>query len=167
MPVVSNTSPVLNLAVIGQLDLLAAQFNTILIPEAVQKELHLNEDRLGVQAIRTAIEAGWLRVMPIQNDAFKQVLARELDEGEAEALVLALETKAERILLDEREARRVAQTLSLPVTGVIGILLAAKRAGRLSHSLTELIHRLQDQAGFWLAPSLVQTILKQDKDDTI
>jgi uncharacterized protein len=69
--------------------------------------------------------SSWLRVKPVENVAFAQVLARELDRGEAEAIVLAIEMGADRILLDERDARQLAKALRLPVTGVLGILLSA------------------------------------------
>jgi uncharacterized protein len=142
MPVVSNTSPLLNLAVIGQLNLLRQQFNTIWMPGAVQDELRLDEELPGSSAIRQAIEEGWLLVKPVENAAFAQVLMRELDRGESEAIALAIERDASRILLDEREARRVAKGLNLSVTGVLGILLRAQEAQHLPVSIAAAIDAL-------------------------
>ncbi len=62
MPVVSNTSPVLNLAIIGYLHLLRQQFSQVWLPEAVKQELHLDEELPGSPAIRQAIEDGWLQI---------------------------------------------------------------------------------------------------------
>jgi predicted nucleic acid-binding protein len=62
MPVVSNTSPVLNLAIIDQLVLLREQFGEIWVPPAVLKELRPEEDLPGSRAMREAREAGWLRI---------------------------------------------------------------------------------------------------------
>ncbi len=163
MPVVSNTSPILNLAIIGHLHLLPEQFSTVLIPEAVYTELKLDEDLPGSNDIRIAIKAGWLQVKPIQNKPFQESLSRDLDRGEAEAIVLAIETNAKRILLDEREARRIAKTLELSVTGILGILLTAQKAGGLSFTLAQLIKVLQEDAGFYLAESLIQTVLQQGR----
>ena len=59
MPVVSNTSPVLNLAIIGQLSLLHEQFGEIWIPSAVLGELRVEEDLPGCQAVRRALGAEW------------------------------------------------------------------------------------------------------------
>jgi uncharacterized protein len=142
MPVVSNTSPLLNLAVVGQLNLLRQQFNTIWMPGAVQDELRLDEELPGSSAIRQAIEEGWLLVKPVENAAFAQVLMRELDRGESEAIALAIERDASRILLDEREARRVAKGLNLSVTGVLGILLRAQEAQHLPVSIAAAIDAL-------------------------
>jgi predicted nucleic acid-binding protein len=64
MPVVSNTSPILNLAILDQLELLRRQFSKILIPNAVLEELKVNEERPGSQAIREAISSGWIQVQP-------------------------------------------------------------------------------------------------------
>lgn len=161
MPVVSNTSPILNLAIIGYLDLLQQQFDMVYIPEAVQAELRLDEDLPGSSIMRQALKDGWLQVKPIQNMAFVQVLARELDNGEAEAIVLAVETDASRILLDEREARRVAKALNLSVTGVLGVLLSAQKAKHLPVSIATAIDALQEKAGFRLAESLVEAVLRE------
>ena len=161
MPVVSNTSPILNLAIIGHLDLLRRQFDEIWIPLAVEQELRVDEELPGSAAVHAAMKAGWLKTRLIENVPFFDVLARELDRGEAEAIVLAVETKAERILLDEREARRVATTLHLPVTGVLGILLRAHQRGQLASPLPDLLNALQVEAGFRMTDSLVNQILQE------
>lgn len=124
-------------------------------------ELKLDEDLPGSLTIRQAIEEGWLQIRPVQNMAFVQVLARELDCGEAEAIVLAIETGADRMLLDERDARRVAKGLHLSVTGVLGILLSAQKTENRPFSLAVIIDALQEKAGFRLADSLIQMILRE------
>jgi len=108
MPVVSNTSPVLNLAIIGQLSLLREQFGEIWIPSGVLDELRVEEDLPGSQAVREAIEAGWLQTKEVKDQALVHVLQRDLDRGEAEAIALAVQVKADWTMLDEREGRRVA-----------------------------------------------------------
>jgi predicted nucleic acid-binding protein len=144
MPVVSNTSPVLNLAIIGQLGVLRQQLGEVWIPPAVRDELRPDEERPGSAAIREALEAGWLRVVPVTD--------RPLVEA------LALQCGADPLLLDERDARRVARAYGLNLTGVLGILLRAQREGQLA-SLPEAVDALRDQAGFRLAPDMVARIL--------
>lgn len=90
MPVVSNTSPILNLAIIEQLSLLRDQFGEIWIPAAVVEELRVGEDLPGSQVVRKAIDAGWLRIEDVKEQAVPRVLQRSLDRGEAEAIALAL-----------------------------------------------------------------------------
>jgi hypothetical protein len=160
MPVVSNTSPVLNLAIIGQLSLLREQFGEIWIPAAVLEELRVEEDLPGSQAAGEALEAGWLRVEEVKDQALAQVLQRDLDRGEAEAIVLAVQVKAERVLLDEREGRRVAKSLGLKVTGVLGILLRARREGRLP-SLRKAMDELRERAGFRIGAELYADLIRE------
>lgn len=66
MPVVSNTSPILNLAIIGEIHLLREQFEEILIPEAVLEELHVEKDLPGSRAVRDAIKAGWIQTVAVK-----------------------------------------------------------------------------------------------------
>ena len=77
MPVVSNTSPVLNLAVVGRLSLLRQQFGEIQIPPAVLEELRVGEDLPGSQSVREAMQKGWLRVEEVKGRPFVQVLQND------------------------------------------------------------------------------------------
>jgi uncharacterized protein len=160
MPVVSNTSPILNLAIVNQLILLHQQFGEILIPSSVLDELKVSEERPGSQAIREAISFGWIQSREVSNEPLAQLLKQTLDRGEAEAIALAIELKAEWTLLDEREGRKVAKSLGLKVTGILGILLRAKQLGELE-SLQPVINELINKAGFRIAPELLAQILTQ------
>lgn len=159
MPVVSNTSPVLNLAIIQHLNLLREQHQEIWIPPAVLDELRVSEPLPGTAVLRDALAAGWLKVVAVANAALVTVLRRDLDRGEAEAIALALQCKADWLLLDEREARQVARRLELPVIGVLGILLRARQTGQIA-ALRPVLVALQEQAGFRLAPELWETVLR-------
>jgi predicted nucleic acid-binding protein len=161
MPVVSNTSPLLNLSIIGHLDLVRTQFDRVLIPPAVLDELHIDSSRPGAGKLKNAIGEGWISVQDVTDAALIRTLRRDLDQGEAEAIALAMELDASLILLDEQEGRKRARTLDLPITGAIGILLQADRNGRLS-SLRDALDRLEDDAGFWIAPSLRERVLRDD-----
>jgi hypothetical protein len=92
-----------------------------------------------------------------------QLLQRDLDRGEAEAIALALQLKAEWTLLDERDARKVAKALGLNVTGLLGILLRAQRQGK-SLSLQKMVEELRDNAGFRIGAELVADLLRQSED---
>jgi predicted nucleic acid-binding protein len=159
MPVVSNTSPILNLAIIDRLDLLRQQFSQIQIPPAVLDELKIDEERPGSQSIQAAIVAGWIQVQSVSNQPLVRLLRQTLDGGEAEAIALALELQAEWTLLDERDGRKVAKSLGLQVTGILGILLRAKQSGELS-SLQAIIEDLTQKAGFRIAQELLAKVLQ-------
>jgi predicted nucleic acid-binding protein len=160
MPVVSNTSPVLNLAVIGRLSLLHDQFGEILIPNAVLEELRIQEDLPGSQATREALKEGWLIIQEVSNQSLVSVLQRELDNGEAEAITLAVQAKAQWILLDEKEGRKIAKSLGLRVAGILGILLRARQEGRLP-SMQKAMDQLRNLAGFRIGAELYDDLVRK------
>ena len=150
MIVVSDTSPILNLSVIGRLDLLRDLYQEIVIPPAVVTELRRN--RVQHQSHR------WLTLRQVTNRKLIDQLSLRLDPGEAEALDLALELRADRLLVDERRARRVALELNLQPLGLLGILAEAKQRGLLQYCkpvLDDMIH----VAGFWLGERLYAQFL--------
>jgi predicted nucleic acid-binding protein len=86
-----------------------------------------------------------------------------LDPGEAEAIALALETRAELLLMDERLGRDTARYLGLTFTGLIGLLVQGKRKG-LIPSIKHELDALRDIAGFRIADSLYWRILHDEKE---
>ncbi len=127
MIVISNTSPLTNLAAIGQFDLLHHLFGEITIPDAVWDELNAGGV---VWPGRDAVaSAQWVQRHSVHNTLAVAALLDDLDRGEAEAIVLALELGADLLLLDEADGRHHAQRLGLQVLGVIGALRLAKAKG--------------------------------------
>ncbi len=124
-PVVSNTTPLINLVGVGLLDLLPGLYGTVWIPDAVSAEYGAGKGAgdpdLGLLP--------WLKVVAtVPLDA---TLPAKLGAGEAAALSLALAQNASAVLLDEAYGRRIARQRGLPVVGTLSVLLAAKRAGLL------------------------------------
>ena len=158
MPAVSNTSPLLNLAIVNLLDLLRQQFGEILIPSGVLLELKLETNYPGVKLIQAAINTEWVRVVELKNTHLAQALRLELDQGEAAAIALALELGLQQVLMDEREGRARAKALGLQPVGVLGVLLRAKLAGQIS-SVKIVMQSLRSEAGFFIADSLFEGIL--------
>lgn len=158
MLVVSNTSPIMNLAVLGLLDLLRQQFREVIVPDAVIEELRLDTDFPGTENIRRAISEGWLHEEKVENQQVVLALRRELDNGEAEAIALALQLKANLILMDERDGRSLAKSMGLTPIGVLGVLIRAKQDGKVG-SVGEILNRLRSEAGFYISNDLMQNIL--------
>ena len=149
MTVVSNSSPLIAFAMIGELRLLPAVFESVLIPPAVAREI----------APSLATLPPWLVVQGLRATLPAAVRQRALGDGEREALALALEIQAQRIILDDRAARRVAQELNLHVTGTGGILLVAKR-----HALIPRIRPFLDrlvEKSFFVGPDLYDDLLRR------
>lgn len=82
-----------------------------------------------------------------------------MDRGEAEAIALAEELHADHLLIDERKGRRLAQQQGLPVLGLLGVVLLAKRA-KLISSARALLEELDHEAGIYLAGELKEAALK-------
>jgi len=160
MPIVSNTSPLLNLAIIGELELVRKQFPITLIPPAVVEEFRFGKNRPGSETLRRAVKSDWLVVEAPSDEALVRTLRQDLDRGESEAIALAEEKGTGRILLDEREGRRRARNLGLEVTGALGVLLRAAREGTLD-SLPGALDALEKEAGFWISSSLRRQILEE------
>lgn len=159
MSIVSNTSPILNLAIISRLDLLRQQFGVLIVPPAVIAECQLEAGYPGSNLIKQAVTDGWIQEVGVHNQPLVQALRLELDAGEAEAIALAIERSEEQILIDEREGRQKAKALGLTPVGILGVLLQA-RQDMVIDSISDAIQALQQQAGFRLAPDLVSQILQ-------
>lgn len=158
MIVVSDTSPILNLSRISRLELLPSLYGEVLIPSAVYAELTDYRDDLppGVDLASLA----WLRVSAAADQERVRVLRENLDAGEAEAIALAVGCGADLLLVDERRARRIASAAGIPVTGLLGVLAAAKRVG-LIHQVKPVLDELIEVARFWIGPELYMEVLAQ------
>jgi uncharacterized protein len=143
---VSNSSCLIALDLVGRLDLLHGLYGTVLVPDAVSYECG---GRL----------PQWVSVQPIQNQGMARTLQLGLGAGESEAIVLASETSAARLILDDKKARRIAQQLGLPITGTLAVLLRAKQQG-LIPNLRDVLDDLA-VADFRISHALVKDALRR------
>jgi hypothetical protein len=159
--VVSDSSALINLARIGKLALLRDLYGEVYIPEAVWQEAVVRgKGQAGASEIKSA---PWVKAQRVKNSELVKALRQELDPGEAEAIALALETRAELLLMDERLGRDTARHLGLTFTGLIGLLVQGKRKG-LIPSIKHELDALRDIAGFRIADSLYWRILHDEKE---
>jgi uncharacterized protein len=140
MIVVSDTSAITALLQVRKEALLADLYGQVLVPEAVQTELLQTHPHL----------PPFLRSVRVEAVAEVQRLSAELDLGEAEAIALAKELRADLLLMDELEGRRVALREGVPFIGLLGVLVQAKRAGHIA-SVRLLIAELESVADFRLS----------------
>lgn len=158
--VVSDSSTLILLAVLGRVALLQEFYGQVLVPPAVWREVvEEGQGRPGVREVEDAARSGWLTVIGPTNEALLRLLKRNLDDGEAESIALAVERRADVILLDESDARKVAGLYGLSKTGVLGLLIRARLEGRVP-SLRQDLARLREQAGFWIDKELYQQALE-------
>lgn len=156
MTIVSNTSPISNLAKVGQINLLEQLYETVLIPTAVYEELI--DERAGETVITAVQSAAWLKIQSVQNQLLVGMLRSIINLGEAEAIALAVEVNATRLLIDERLGRQAAAEQGLRITGVFGILLAAKQQGLIA-TVKPIMDNLVTEANFRVSSQLYTDVL--------
>lgn len=160
MIVVSDTSPITNLAAISQLNLLQQLYLNLVIPTAVYNEM-VAVDKVvpGTVEVQTLPWIQTQSVINAQQVKELQTSQGNIDVGEAEAIVLALELKADLLLMDERRGRALATSYGLKVTELLGVLLQAKRNGSVT-AVKPLLDQLMEQVDFRVSNPLYTTILQ-------
>lgn len=142
MIVVSDTTPLSELAKVGQLNILRDVFGQVIIPQEVYTEVTTGTH----PAVREVPLASWIEVRSVSN--FQKILvlqaATDLDLGECAAIILAEELGVDQLLLDDLNARRVAQSRNLPVIGTVGTFLLAKDEG-LIPNVKDILDQLISQ----------------------
>jgi predicted nucleic acid-binding protein len=153
MTVVTDSSPLHYLIVIGAVDVLPSLYGSVLVPQSVARELHHSRAPEPVRA--------WIPQPPswceVRKDAPFDPTLEWLGKGERAAISLALSVHAERLLIDEWEGRLEAERRRLRVTGTLGILAEAHSANLLNFD--EAVYRLRD-TNFYM-PAEILNILRQ------
>jgi predicted nucleic acid-binding protein len=146
--VVADSSCLIGLSKIGQLDILRELFGEIRVPAAVYHEVVImGAGKPGAEAVKAA---EWIIRQEVKDElAVKTLRVNPLGLGECEAMVLALEQRADFLILDDGNARKAALALELPVIGTLAILHQAAQKGLLA-DLPETLERLK-RAGFRFA----------------
>jgi hypothetical protein len=121
--------------------------------------LKLSSDRPGTKSILKAIDFGWIKLVRIKNPDTSRRLPLLVDAGEADAILLALEQNARVLIIDDKRGRRTAKNLKLPLMGIGGVLIAAKRAGHLEE-VTTVLNDLAN-VGYRISPSLSKRVIER------
>jgi len=155
MIVISDTSPLCYLLLIGQIELLPQLYGQVLIPQRVQQEL---SDERSPAIVRNWINnpPNWLTVATV-DDKDEPDLA-VLDAGEKAAIILAEQQEANLIIIDDGKGRKIARSRGLRVTGLLGVLNDAALQNLVD--FPDAIYRLQ-QTTFFAPEKLIQSLLKQ------
>ncbi len=155
MIVISDTSPLNYLILIGEENLLRALFGRVIIPQAVFDELSAKGASGQVR--------DWARNLPEWIEVKQTALTADaaldiLDAGEREAILLAQELSADLLLVDDKQARQAAANLGIAITGILGVLDRAARRDLVN--LKAAFDNLQ-KTNFHIADDLIQKLLKE------
>jgi predicted nucleic acid-binding protein len=156
MIVVSDTSCISNLLLIGQIDLLQKIYSEIFIPLAVYNEILLLEK--SGKDLSYFKSRNWIFIEKNFTRNISLLPPKNIDAGEAEAIDLAIYLKADRLLIDERKGSVLAKELGIITIGLLGILKIAKE-NHLILSVKNLLDQLIEN-NFWLSNKLYNTVLK-------
>jgi len=153
--VVIDSSPLIGLAIVDGLQWLPAIFGSVFLPESVCYEVLPGKSAPGEEAIKLAIDAGWLTIW---SEPIKPLLDIDLDAGETNCINIALShTNAVLLIMDERAGRAVAKEKGLKVTGTAAIIGLAKKQD-LIPSARAAFERLHN-SDFRISATVINLIL--------
>ncbi len=142
--IISDTSCLILLYNIGELNLLQKLFGKVLITTVIAKEFG-------------STLPSWIEIADPVNKDYELILQEKLDEGEASAIALAVEQKDCLLILDDQKARKLVSDLGIHFTGTLGVLVDAKLQGHLS-SIRDVLQKIK-QTNFRISPDLEKIIL--------
>lgn len=155
--VIVNSTPLIALCHVNQLGLLKDLYEEIMIPTAVYKEISAKKGSVCSVEVEKSLD--WIHIEPIKNEMAKAMYKTQLHEGEVEVMILAKESEAELVIIDDLNAKKHAKYLGLSVTGTLGVLIKAKQKGlipKIKPILTDML-----QKNIYIKESLVKMCLKQ------
>lgn len=149
--IISDTGPLVVLFKTELLFILKEIYREVLVPKTVKKELIRKPEGIGIFENNP-----WIKVVEATNRESIQILSLIVDEGEAEAIALALEHSS-MILIDDRKGRSCAKHLDLKVRGTLGLFIEAKKKG-IVRSVKQCIDKLKE-SGYYLDDDLIEAVL--------
>jgi predicted nucleic acid-binding protein len=151
MIVVTDTSPLRYLILLGCEELLPRLYNRVLCPEVVLRECG-SPGAPNTVRIWAAHPPDWLEIFEISQARHREL--EQLDPGERWAIELALKEGADAVLIDEFAGRKAARDVGLIAVGTIGILAEAARNGWIDYG--ETVNRLLGETNFRVSPGVVE-----------
>ena len=158
MIVVSDTSVISALLSIDKLELLSQLYGKVIIPQVVWDEL----ERLRAFGydLSPLENTQWLEIIDPKDKELETRLNEVLDKGESAAIALSKEVNPNFLAIDEKKGREIAQSMGIPIIGVIGILIVAKKQA-IVKEVKPLLDSLISEAGFRISRKLYEYILTE------
>lgn len=157
MIVISDTSPLCYLAIIGRADVLPVLYGRILCPPEVVEECKHPQSPVALRAW-IAAPPDWLVVASCASSWTHSELD-SLDAGEVAAIRLAHDQAADLLLMDERKGRQIAQRLGFRVSGVLAVIADAARLKLLDFD--QAISKLTQETNFRVSPTVIEAVRSQ------
>lgn len=151
--IISDTTTLIVLEKQNKLSLLCKLFDEVIVPQAVYEEL-----LIGLESDKTVKAFSCLNIEIVVYSERLQDLLMILDQGEAEAIELAI-SKNLPLIIDEKKGRKIAQNLDLIVTGLAGILILATKKKILTSNQAQVLLEKSMQSGYRLSETLYKQIV--------
>jgi len=153
--IIADSGPLISLAIINHLELLQQLYQQVLVPPAVWHEVTVKGK--GMSGASAVANLSWLEIRKPEPQVL-QPLSILVDPGEAEAIALAQSIEDSIVLLDDSQARRVAERFDIPRIGTLGLLRRAKKQG-LVCEIRPLIEQLKAN-NIYMADRLIEAVLQ-------
>jgi len=154
---VANASPLILLGKTKNLELLSALTDLVAVPQSVVREIGAKADGAAILQVLRSERSSYTIVT--DEGVSPEVLAWDLGAGETQVITNAQKFGADRVVLDDMEARRCAKAMGLKVIGTLGVVARAKVLGRIERA-APVIDRLR-ASGLYVSEELVQRILRE------
>ena len=148
--IIVNSTPLIILSKIGELEILKNLYGEIIIPRAVFEEVTIKSD-----AIKNL---SWIKILEVQDKSNRKIYQAKLHDGEVEVMMLAKEISADLLIIDDNAAKKTAKFLGFTVTGTLGILLKAKSEEIISEVKPILEKMLAEN--FYIGDEIIKLVLK-------
>lgn len=157
MIVVSNAGPLIALSKLGLLSVLQDLFGEIIVPEEVWNEVvERGKGKPGSDLIK---KAKWIHIKKIE-ELSVELLSKEIEKGEAEAIVLAKRNNADLLLMDEKIPREIAKSIGLNVIGTLALLYEAISRGIVRRNFVEIVESMRKH-GIWISDEIIEEIKRK------
>lgn len=148
--IVSDSTTLIVLFDLDRTDLLSNLFSSIIIPASVYKEISTKN---------VLVMPSFMSIVDVQNSELLESLKMILDDGESEAIALAVETKS-KLIIDEKKGRKIAINQGLEIIGLLGIVyLNVKREFLVKQQAIRLLDDIQEH-GYRINKRIIDDMLE-------
>ena len=156
--VIVNSTPLIILSKIGELEILKNLYGDIMIPRAVFEEVTRKNDL----AKEKILNSEWIKILEVQDKSDRKIYQAKLHDGEVEVMMLAKEISADLLIIDDNAAKKTAKFLGFTVTGTLGILLKAK-AEKIISEVRPILEKMLAEK-FYISDEILNLVLKTARE---
>lgn len=157
--VIVNSTPLIVLGNIGNLDILRELYEEINIPKAVLEEITNKNDNAKLNLLQNL---NWIKVLEVEDKRNRKMYQSKLHDGEVEVMMLANEISADLLIIDDNAAKKTAKFLGFAVTGTLGVILKAK-AEKVINEVRPILNKMLKK-GFYVSPKVLEMVLRMAKE---